>query len=66
VVAEAIAALVDGRSLTEAEAAALRTPVTLSPAQPDEGSGWNGFFVRLRRTQNDKGERPGGAGRSMP
>jgi hypothetical protein len=34
---EAIAALVDGRSLTEAEAAALRTSVTLSPPQRTKG-----------------------------
>ena len=56
---EAIGALVDGCSLTEAEAAALQTRVTLSPRQADEGSAWDGFFVRLWRTQNDKLRAPG-------
>ena len=52
---EAIDLIVNGRrSLTEAEAAALQTRVTLSPRQADEGSAWDGFFVRLWRTQNDK------------
>ena len=47
---EAIAALVDGRSLTEAEAAALQTRVTLSEAKGPHGTDSSSASGGLRMT----------------
>ena len=47
---EAIAALVEGRSLTEAEAAAIRTSVTLSEAKGPLGTDSSSASGGLRMT----------------